>query len=141
MRNFYKHRFYITHLVTASDFYHQAVMLKKQIMLNYILVIYPKFYNSFLCRHLLVQIQQGKHRNNVWNMFRVNDENTRTTSLPLFWCLYFDFEWISYINQEFVLILWTIKYWLGKSRLCLIIYSLFTPNFLIFLFDRSLTQQ
>ena len=31
--------------------------------------------------HLLVQSQQRKHHNNVWNLFKVNNKNIRTTSL------------------------------------------------------------
>ena len=38
--------------------------------------------------HLLVQSQQWKHQNNVWNMFKVNNKDTKTTSLTSFWCLY-----------------------------------------------------
>ena len=39
-------------------------------------------------RHLLVQSQQLKHQNNVWNMFKVNNKDSRTTSLTLFWCFH-----------------------------------------------------
>ena len=37
---------------------------------------------------LLVQSQQWKHQNNVWNLFKVNNRDTRTTSMTLFWCLH-----------------------------------------------------
>ena len=45
--------------------------------------------------HLHVQSQQWKHQNNVWNLFKVNNKDYRTTSLTterrhifhtLFWC-------------------------------------------------------
>ena len=39
-------------------------------------------------RYLLVQSQRCKHRNNVWNLFKVNNKDTWTTSLTLLWCLY-----------------------------------------------------
>ena len=39
-------------------------------------------------QHLLVQIQEWKQQKNVWNMFKVNTKDTRTTSMTSFWCLY-----------------------------------------------------
>ena len=39
-------------------------------------------------RHLLVQSQQWKHQNNVWNRFKVNIKDTRMTSMTSFRCLY-----------------------------------------------------
>ena len=39
-------------------------------------------------QHLLVQSQQWKHQNNVPNMFKVNNKETRTTLMTLLWCLY-----------------------------------------------------
>ena len=39
-------------------------------------------------RHLLVQSQQWKHQNNMWNLFKVNNKDTKTTSVTSFWCLY-----------------------------------------------------
>ena len=39
-------------------------------------------------QHLFVQSQQWKHQNNVWNLFKVSNKNTRRTSMPAFWCLY-----------------------------------------------------
>ena len=48
--------------------------------------------------YLLVQSQQWKHQNNMWNLFKVNNKDTRTTSLTLLftlnrfhilhWCFY-----------------------------------------------------
>ena len=35
----------------------------------------------FLNRHLLVQSQQWNPQNNVWNLFKINSKDTRTTSL------------------------------------------------------------
>ena len=42
-------------------------------------------------RHLQVQSQQQKYKNNVWNLFKAgskNSKNTWTTSMKLFRCLY-----------------------------------------------------
>ena len=47
-------------------------------------------------RHLLIQSQQRKHQNNVWNLFNVNNKDIRTTSLTSFWCLYWYLEEISH---------------------------------------------
>ena len=38
--------------------------------------------------HLLVQSQQCKHQDNVWNLFKINNKVTRMTSMTLLWCLY-----------------------------------------------------
>ena len=38
-------------------------------------------------QHLLDQSQQWKHKTNVWNLFKVNYKDTRTTSS--FWCFYY----------------------------------------------------
>ena len=37
--------------------------------------------------YLLAQSQQWKHHNKVWNMFKVNNKDTRKTSMTSFWCL------------------------------------------------------
>ena len=39
-------------------------------------------------QQLLVQSQQWKHQNNVWNLFKINNDDTRTTSITSFWGLY-----------------------------------------------------
>ena len=39
-------------------------------------------------QHLLVQSQQKNHSGKMWNTFKVNNKNIRTTSLALFWCFY-----------------------------------------------------
>ena len=36
---------------------------------------------------LLVESQQLKHQDNIWNLFRFNNKDTRTTSMTSFWCL------------------------------------------------------
>ena len=36
----------------------------------------------------LVQSQQQKYQNNMWNLFKVNNKDSRTTSLTSFYCLY-----------------------------------------------------
>ena len=44
------------------------------------------FFIQWICgvpsRHLLVQTQLLKHQNNVWNLFKVNNKDTKTTSFP-----------------------------------------------------------
>ena len=42
-------------------------------------------------KYLLVQIQQWKYQNKRWNMFKVSNKDTKTTSVSMtsFWCLYF----------------------------------------------------
>ena len=37
---------------------------------------------------LLIQWQQQKHQKNVWNLFKVNNKDNRSTWLASFWCLY-----------------------------------------------------
>ena len=39
-------------------------------------------------RRLLVPNQQWKHQSNVWNLFKINDKDTRTNSITPFWCFY-----------------------------------------------------
>ena len=78
----------------------------------------------FPSRYLLVQSQQWKYQNNVWNLFKVNNKETRTMndvidiflkSLLLtlsrfstfFWCLY---DWLSaskcWLVRGVVLLIW-----------------------------------
>ena len=38
--------------------------------------------------HLLVQSLQWKHQNNMWNLVKVNNKDSKTTSLTSFGCLY-----------------------------------------------------
>ena len=52
--------------------------------------------------------QQWKHQDNGWNLFKVNNKDTRTTSTTSLWCLY---------------------YWLWKiSHIVRLIFSLLTLN-------------
>ena len=37
--------------------------------------------------HLSGQSRQWKHQNNVWNLFKVDNRDIRTTSVTSFWCL------------------------------------------------------
>ena len=39
-------------------------------------------------RHLFVWSQQWKHQNNVWNLFKVINRDTRIISVTSLWCLY-----------------------------------------------------
>ena len=38
-------------------------------------------------------------------MFKVNKKDTKTTSMMLFWCLYFNFEQISHLFLMFLLLI------------------------------------
>ena len=40
-------------------------------------------------RHLIVQCQQWEHQNNVWNLFKVNNKETRTTTFTVLISLVF----------------------------------------------------
>ena len=44
-----------------------------------------KFGQHFPSRYLLVQIQQWKHLNNVWNLLKCNNDDTRTKSVMVFY--------------------------------------------------------
>ena len=46
------------------------------------------FVTQLPSRHLLVQGQQWKHKNNLWNLHKVNNKNTRATSMASLLCLY-----------------------------------------------------
>ena len=65
----------------------RACFLKKtkfEVMFRFISAIL----GSNISRYSPVQSQQWKHQINVWNiMFKVNNKNTRTTSVMSFWCL------------------------------------------------------
>ena len=39
-------------------------------------------------KHLLVQSQQWKHLNNMWNLLKFNIKDSKTVTLASFWCLY-----------------------------------------------------
>ena len=52
-------------------------------------------------RDLLVQSLQWKHQNSVWNLFKVNNKNTRMTSTTLVSCLIINSEKISHIFLAF----------------------------------------
>ena len=44
-----------------------------------------RFGQHFPSRYLLVQIQQWKHLNNVWNLLKCNNDDTRTKSVMVFY--------------------------------------------------------
>ena len=46
------------------------------------------FFMQFFSRLYFVENHQWKHQNNVGNLFKVNNKDTRTASLMSFWCLY-----------------------------------------------------
>ena len=45
-------------------------------------------YDSQPNGHLLVQSKEWKHQSNVWNLFKLKNENTRTMPIMSLWCLY-----------------------------------------------------
>ena len=45
-------------------------------------------YLSMQYLSILFQSKQWKHQDNLWNLFEVKNKDTITTSLALFWCLY-----------------------------------------------------
>ena len=51
-------------------------------------VYFKIFLSSFTSRHSRVQSSQQNYLNRVWNVFRVNNKDTRTTPLVSFWCFY-----------------------------------------------------
>ena len=78
-----------------------------------------------LSRQLLVQSQQRKHQNNVWNLFKVNNKDTRRTSATSLWCLYcwlwIDFTHcssVSIVDLEQVVAVRAVNRWpkLNKSN-------------------------
>ena len=40
-----------------------------------------------LRKHLSIQIKLEKRYKNLWNMFKVNNEDVKTTSLTSLWCI------------------------------------------------------
>ena len=60
-------------------------------------------------KHLLAQSQQKKHQKKVWNMFGVNNKNTRKTSMS---CLFLVFHF-EQVNVSCSLGLWrlVINFW------------------------------
>ena len=65
-------------------------------------------------RHLLVQSQQWKHQNNVWNLFKVNDKDFRIKSMMSLWCIYYQI-FKDFTFARFHYWLWTSKYGLHKG--------------------------
>ena len=54
-----------------------------------------------LSRHLIVKTQKWKSQNNVWNLFKFNNEDTRTTSLTsLIMNRYYILVWHSTVDFE-----------------------------------------
>ena len=60
-------------------------------------IIYIQHLHHYFCigiryepnRYLLVQSQQWKHQNNLWILFKVNNKDTKITSMTSFWFIYF----------------------------------------------------
>ena len=49
------------------------------------------FAQKYLMLICLIKFINGKKQSNVWNLFKVNNKDTRTISM-LFWCLYYYFK-------------------------------------------------
>ena len=72
---------------------------------------------------LFAESQEWKHKNNVWNMFKVNNKETRTMSMTSFWFLYC-LLWIyfthcssvSIVDFEQVNVGWEGKVYLGPWK-------------------------
>ena len=63
-------------------------------------------------QHLLVKSQQWKHQNNNWNLFKVNNKDTTTTSMASSWCsslFIVNFEQISHIVLVFPFLILTLN--------------------------------
>ena len=73
-------------------------------------------------RYLLVQSQQWKHQKSVWNMFKVNNKETRTTYMKPSGTFIVSFEHISHSFLCFHSWVWTSKCrfeWIIFSMKCL----------------------
>ena len=49
------------------------------------------FAQKYLMLICLIKFTNGKKQSNVWNLFKVNNKDTRIISM-LFWCLYYYFK-------------------------------------------------
>ena len=50
--------------------------------------IHISLYNLYLANIYLFKVNNRSTKKKVWNMFRVNNKNTRMTSITLLWCFY-----------------------------------------------------
>ena len=80
-----------------SDFYTSVVTAALKLWV---------FFNALklLSQHLIVQSQQWKHKNRVWNIWKVNNKYTRMTSCCSFGVFIVNFEQISHIVLIFPLL-------------------------------------
>ena len=74
-------------LVLTKDLIHQKEPLLLQVTSSYYRFS-CKLWSSNSKLNLHVQSQQWKHQNNVWDLFKVNNKDNRTTSLILLSLLY-----------------------------------------------------
>ena len=58
------------------------------------------YWSTFSYRYLLARSQKWKHQKNVWNLFKVDNNDTRTTSITSFLC-YVNFEHFSVSTVDF----------------------------------------
>ena len=72
-----------------------------------------KYTTAFTCSKLTIEAIEYDVK-----MFEVNNKDTRTTPLASFWCVYFEFEHISYLDLVFLLLVFllTCKRPLGTLR-------------------------
>ena len=59
-----------------------------QVFTHGILIIVKGIIVILHSRHLLVQSQQCKRKNNMWNLLKVNDKDNRKTPMTSCWCPY-----------------------------------------------------
>ena len=66
---------------------------------NFWLWEYFYFYDQSkeISQYLLVQSQKRKHQSNMWNLFKVNNKDAKTTSVMPFGVFIVNFEQISHI--------------------------------------------
>ena len=79
----------------------EIIYFPRKIIYQEILQKCSVFRCEITSRYLLVESQQWKHQNNVWNPFKFNskenrttfNKDTRTTLMASFWCLFWKWFW------------------------------------------------
>ena len=83
------------------------IVLKSVRQLLYIFIlskVYLRRYEPIPSRYLLAQNKHWRHHNNVWNLFKVNNKDTRKSSVTSSCVLIGNFGQISYIVLAFLLL-------------------------------------
>ena len=104
------------------------LFFRSGVLMNRVFSINVNFYFTFFCQFLLVQSQQWKPQNNVWNLYKVTIKSTRTTSLTLLWFFY-DQLWTGFTNCSGVSIV-TFE----QVKAVLLCCALYTTVLLMFYF-------